>query len=166
MDTIAPSALSTLAAMPDAFAALAAGARYRGFDGDWTPFECLAHVVDISEHAFRQRIGRVLEHDRPRIMPVDPPALLRAGGYQRYSIDELLARFRDERTQDLAWLRSLSAADLGRFGVHDEAGEVRAAEFVNYWPCHEIAHLRQAAAAVRTELLTAIGPMGMFLDDV
>lgn len=166
MENVHATVYDLLARMPDAFAALATDSAYHGFDGVWGPFECLAHVVDVSEAAFRQRIRRILELDQPLIASIDPPALLRAGGYERLSAAELIARYREERRRDNAWLRSLPPAALTRTGLHDEAGLIRAAEIVNYWPVHELSHLRQAAGALRAGLLEGAGPMAIFAEEI
>ena len=166
MQNVHTTVYDLLAGMPDAFAALATGSAHQGFDGVWGPFECLAHVVDVSEAAFRQRVRRILELDQPPIPSVDPPALLRAGGYERLSAAELIARYREERARDLVWLRSLTPEALARTGRHDEVGLIRAAEIVNYWPVHELSHLRQAAGALRAGLLEGAGPMAIFAEEI
>jgi hypothetical protein len=80
--------------------------------------------------------------------------------------ESLVDQFRTERAADIARFRALAPAQLARTGQHDEVGSISVANLLNYWPNHELTHLRQAAAAIRARLLPAAGPIAVYAEEV
>src|SRR5687768_15983946 len=105
--------------------------------GIWGARQVLEHLIDAESIAFRDRIGRILEEDRPFIESIDPPSRLQEGGYADRSLGGLLAEFEALRGESTAWLRSIDAADFDREGEHDEAGTIRVGELIHYWAVHD-----------------------------
>jgi hypothetical protein len=131
----------------------------------WGARQVLEHLIDAETIAFRERIARILEEERPLIRSIDPPARLEQGGYATRSLEELLARFEALRAESTAWLRSIDEADFGREGEHDVAGTIRVGELIHYWAVHDLTHLSQMTTALRETLLPHIGNMHRFLEE-
>lgn len=133
---------------------------------DWGPKECLAHLLDTGDIAFATRIRRIVEEARPYIRSIDPPARLAASGYLDRTAADLLAEFEGQRTEHLAWLRTIPEAAFDRAGEHDEAGEITARNILYYWPRHDLAHLRQALTAAEVPLHAYVGNTKRFFENV
>lgn len=115
--------------------------------------------------AFRDRIGIIVREDNPFIRSIDPPARLQEGGYAAEPLEGLLDRFDALRSESVAWLRSMSEADLDRTGTHDTAGTIGAGELVHYWASHDLLHLKQLFQALQDRMLPHIGNMHVFLEE-
>ena len=133
--------------------------------GVWGARQVLEHLIDVEGIAFMERIGRIVSEDDPFIRSIEPGARLEEGNYAAKSLSDLLERFALQRAESVAWLKSLSSAELERTGTHDEAGTIRAGELVHYWACHDLLHLRQLLQALQDRLLPHIGSMHLFLED-
>jgi hypothetical protein len=133
--------------------------------GIWGARQVLEHLIDAESIAFRDRIGRILDEDRPFIKSIDPPSRLQEGGYAERGLGDLLAEFEALREQSTLWLRTIDAADYGRAGEHDEAGTIRVGELIHYWAVHDLTHLSQVTAALRATLLPHVGNMYRFLEE-
>lgn len=131
----------------------------------WGARQVLEHLIDTESIAFRDRIGRILDEDRPFISSIDPPARLEEGGYALKTLGELLDRFESARRQSTAWLRSIDEGSFGREGEHEAAGTIRVGELIHYWAVHDLTHLSQMMIALRGTLLPQVGNMQMFLEE-
>ena len=132
----------------------------------WGARQVLEHLIDAETIAFRERIGRILEEDRPLIRSIDPPARLEQGGYAARSLEELLAQFEALRAESTTWLRSIDEGDFGREGEHEDAGTIRVGELIHYWAAHDLTHLSQMTTALRETLLPYVGNMHRFLEEL
>lgn len=138
----------------------------RGGEPDvWGARQVLEHLIDVETIAFRERIGRILDEERPLIRSIDPPARLEQGGYAAKSLEELLAEFEKLRAESTGWLRSIDEGDFGREGEHDVAGTIRVGELIHYWAVHDLTHLSQMTTALRGTLLPHVGNMHRFLEE-
>lgn len=133
--------------------------------GEWGARQVLEHLIDVEGIAFRERIGRILNEDRPLIRSIDPPARLQEGGYAGRSVEDLLAELERLRAEDLRWLGAMDPADFEREGEHDAAGTIKAGQLIHYWAVHDLVHLRQLMASLQARLQPHIGNMHLFLED-
>jgi hypothetical protein len=133
--------------------------------GEWGARQVLEHLIDVEGIAFRGRIGRILNEDRPFIRSIDPPARLQEGGYDERTLDELLTELETLRAESTAWLRGIDPADFDREGEHDEAGIITAGQLIHYWAVHDLVHLRQMLTALQGKLVPLAGNMHLFLED-
>ena len=165
-----PTALAVIAGTPrllrDLLSSVPERAREQAIDEGWSPKHVVAHLLDVEGIAFRQRISRILNEDRPFIRSIDPPARLKESGYLERPLEALLDELDVQRAEDIGWLRSLDAAALARTGEHDEAGEISAANIANYWACHDLLHLRQMAGMLQIGLIDKLGNASRFLEEV
>jgi len=130
-------------------------------DDGWSPRHALAHVLD-TEEVIAGRIRRIVEQERPFIRSIDPPARLRDGGYLERGVESLLSELERRRAEDVAWLKTLTASQLGRVGEHDEAGEVSAADHAHQWAYHDLMHLKQITAMLQDALWRRMGNTRLF----
>ena len=134
-----------------AYDAIAEPARTRRLDGAWTPLDVLAHagsveayyaaearrLLDVPGHTWRLFNTGQWEDDHRSREP-EPESAVRA------RLERLRARTR-------AWLETLSADDLERYGNHPERGVVTVGERVDQIAWHDREHasqLRAMAASV------------------
>jgi len=131
----------------------------------WSLKDIVAHLHDAESIAFVERITRIaLDEERPFIESIDPPARLIAGGYANRSLRDLLEDLRRLRTEHVAWLGSLSSAQLERAGEHDTVGEIRAIDIAHQWAAHDMAHLRQIGRMLQEYFAPLMGNTRGFYD--
>lgn len=131
----------------------------------WGARQVLEHLIDVEGIAFRERIGRILNEDRPFIRSIDPPARLQEGGYAGRSLQDLLAELESLRAESTAWLRGIDPDDFEREGEHDAAGTIKAGQLIHYWAVHDLVHLRQMLTALQGKMVPHVGNMHRFLED-
>lgn len=69
----------------------------------------------------------------------------------------MLAAWRAAREANLAFLRTLTPAQLARGGEHPRYGHITAREHITEWAYHDLEHLRQLQATLEARLYPAIG---------
>ena len=136
--------------------------RRRPAPGKWAVVEILAHLEDIEEIGFRERIRVILEQDRPALAAIDQEGRARALRYDRKDPQRLLDSWARQRRANLKWLKTLRPAQLKRQGVHEKVGEVSAEEFICEWAFHDLGHLKQILEVKRYALFPRIGNMRGF----
>jgi hypothetical protein len=112
-------------------------------DREWSPRDVLAHFVDVEQIAFRTRIQRMIDEDRPFIQSIDPVARLLDPKWESRTVASLLGELSSQRADTISWIRTLTAGQLARIGNHDAVGEITASNLLHYWPTHDSAHIRQ-----------------------
>ena len=90
----------------------------RPAEGKWCVREVAGHLVSEEVEDFRARLDVVLHRPADPWPPLDPDARVREGGFRERTLASLLAEFRAERAQSLAWLRSLPAPDWAKSKHH------------------------------------------------
>ncbi len=162
-------ALAIIAQTPAVIRGLLSGLSEQTLQGSstdqWGARQVLEHLIDVEGIAFRQRIGRIVQEDRPFIRSIDPPARLHEGGYARRTTEDLLAELAAMRTEGIFWLRSLGPADFQREGEHDTAGSISAGQLIHYWAVHDLVHLRQMLKVLQDGLVPHVGNMTVFLEE-
>ena len=136
--------------------------RTRPAPDKWAVVEILAHLEDIEEIGFRERIRSIVEQDRPALPAIDQEGRARALRYDRKDPKRLLDSWARQRRANLQWLRTLRPAQLKRQGVHEKVGEISAEEFIYEWAFHDLGHLKQILEVKRYALFQRIGNMREF----
>jgi len=166
--SIDPAALAVIGRTPRVLAALLDGVPDHVLlapnEEGWSLKDIVAHLHDAESIAFTERITRLLEEDRPFIRSIDPPARLVAGGYGSRALSELLEDLRRLRAEYVAWLGSLSSAQLERAGDHDTVGEIRVVDIAHQWAAHDLAHLRQIGRMLQEYFAPLMGNTRGFYD--
>jgi hypothetical protein len=164
MDTVLETMRPLLAATPERWLGLARAlpaellARPPA-EGEWSPVECLQHLVD-TEVTYQFRVQAFLagrdfpnfDPDTEGSTPAQPPLVLA----------EEFARLRGE---SLRMLEKLSPADLQRTARHGELGLVTLNEMVHNWAAHDLNHTVQAERALMQPFIQGCGPWMKFYGD-
>jgi hypothetical protein len=166
--TVAPAALEVIGRTPRVLAALLDGLPDEvvlapNAEG-WSLKDIVAHLHDAESIAFVERITRLLDEDRPFIQSIDPPARLVVGGYFSRALSDLLGDLQRLRAEHVAWLGSLSSAQLERAGEHDTVGEIRVIDIAHQWAAHDMAHLRQMGRMLQEYFAPLMGNTRGFYD--
>ncbi len=111
--------------------------------------EVMAHLCDAETQAFRARLQRMIDEDRPALAYYDQEAIAAAGDYAAVNAREGLQRFHERRTDNLVYLRGLPADAETRIGEHPELGPITVGELLNEWAFHDLGHIRQIAELLR-----------------
>lgn len=111
-------------------------------DRGWSPKRILAHMVDVEEAGFADRMRMIVAEHNPAIAAIDPMATLEAGGLMAEPVGELLERLETSRRETCAWLRGLAPEQFGRKASHRDANEFTLDNLLHYWPVHDMAHVR------------------------
>ena len=137
---------------PAALAALVAGLsdadwRWRPAVGAWSILEVVNHLADEETLDFRPRVASLLEDPARAWPPIDPAGDVVRKRFQDRDPAESLGRFRDERTQSLAWLRTLTptAAAWKNARPHRLGDDLHAGDLFASWAAHDARHLAQVA---------------------
>jgi hypothetical protein len=138
---------------------------HEDLDDGWSPLHVLAHLLD-TEDVIVGRMRRIVEEQRPFIRSIDATGRLEASGYLQRDVETLLRDFEVRRAAGVAWLRSMSPAQLARLGDHDEAGEISAADHAHQWAFHDLMHLKQAMTMLQSRLERGMGNTRRFYFDV
>ena len=135
-------------------------------DGDWSAKHVAAHLVDV-EAIFglpSGRIWRIVHEERPFIHSIDPSARIEEAKLLDWPIANLINQFEARRTRGIAYLRSLSVEQMARTGDHDEAGEISAANLAWQWAYHDLMHIEQLCAILKSPLVHGMGNTRKFYD--
>ncbi len=110
--------------------------------GKWSVRHVLAHLVD-SELVGAWRYRMIMAHDRPPIQGYDQDAWANNLWYGDADPGLSLESFSALRRWNLRILRSASAEQLTRVGVHAERGEESIEHLVKLYAGHDLLHRKQ-----------------------
>jgi hypothetical protein len=130
--------------------------------GEWSAFECLAHVVDTELAVFEARVRAIL--DGQDFAGFDPDTQGMAGSAGE-TAPELAARLAAMRATSLETLGGLVPSDLPRTARHADLGVVTMAELLNEWAAHDTMHIVQAERALMQAFIPGSGPWRPFFTD-
>jgi hypothetical protein len=117
-------------------------------DGGWTPKDVVGHLVTAELDNYLARAQHILDHGPSTpFEPFDRFVMLERD--RDRTLDELLDRFAELRTENLARLAGLVGdADLDRRGLHPALGEVTLRELLATWSVHDLDHTSQIFAGM------------------
>ena len=129
----------------------------------WRPRDVVGHLITGEETDWMVRTRRILEEGTS--VPFDRfgrfAMLERDAGVP---LDDLVKRFAELRTANLALLTSLVAdADLDRRGLHPSLGEVTLRELLATWAVHDLDHIGQIYAGLAGSHDADVGPWKTYL---
>ena len=128
--------------------------------GEWSPLECLQHLVD-SEKVFQFRVQAFLAgRDFPNFDQNTDGT--KQSDRTPLALAEELALL---RRQSLLMLEKLSPADLQRKARHGELGLVMLDEMMHNWAAHDLNHTVQAERALMQPFIHGCGPWKVFFAD-
>ena len=110
--------------------------------GKWSLVQIVQHLAD-SEVVWGWRLRLVLAHDRPPLTGYDQDAWAQRLRYAEAPIGDALDQLRVLRRVHLRILRSLSAEERARVGVHAERGDESVDHMIRLYAGHDLVHRRQ-----------------------
>ena len=131
--------------------------------GGWTPKDVVGHLVTAELDNYLARAEHILEHGPSMpFEPFDRFAMLERDA--NATLDELVDRFAELRTENLAKLAELVGdADLDRRGLHPALGEVTLRELLATWSVHDLDHISQIFAGMAGARDEDVGPWKVYL---
>ena len=130
----------------------------------WSPGDVLAHLISVLQPDV-ERIRLIVEGDEPHVPNIDEDKALRSSGLRGKAISELLDRFEVERRDAMRWVKGLSPESFARGGRHEAAGRITAADQLNHFAYHDLAHIRQIVSLLIPRLERSRGAMGESFPD-
>jgi hypothetical protein len=152
----------------------AASAGWRPAPAEWSANECVGHLIEAERRGFAGRIRRIVDAahgDRPHLPPDleswDPPAVAEARRDHLRDARELADEFASLRADGVALVRTLTADDLARSGIHPDVGPLRVDELLGEWVHHDRNHVRQLLAVTQARVWGQMGNARRFsLDEI
>ncbi len=123
--------------------------------GTWSIQEIAVHVLD-SDLASTHRMRRIVAEHNPLLVAYDENLFIAQLPSDRCDIEEVLALFEANRRFTARWLRTLSADDLARAGIHTQRGRVTVLQLIEIYAHHVDHHMvfvdgkRKGLAAAQT----------------
>lgn len=116
---------------------------------NWAAKEIVCHVRDIEE-LFMGRFQLIMAADDPKLSfdPATPDRWADERQYLRNDAADALAAFRRRREESLALLRTLTAEQWARGGIHAVRGRMTIDDFVTLIAWHDENHLDQLKRAL------------------
>ena len=161
-DEIAPLLAASVATLRAEVRALGSEARWQPAEGEWSVNECIGHLIEADRRGYAGRIREILAGDQVVLAIWDPPVVAAARRDNDADPIELVEMFATQRSEGIALVRSLSALDLARVGIHPAIGPLRVDEILAGWPHHDRNHVRQALAVSQFRLWPQMGASRRF----
>jgi len=121
--------------------------RERPAPDNWSVAEILAHLSE-TEIVTGWRLRTILSSPGGAIQPYDQDVWAAEGRYAKRDPRKSLERFRVLREANLELLKSLTAEQRKRFGIHAERGEESIERLALLIAGHDINHIEQIEAIV------------------
>lgn len=110
--------------------------------GKWSIAQVIKHLAD-SELVWAYRLRLVVAQDRPELTGYDQDLWATRLHYQETDVRDAIEQLRVLRKVNLTLLRSLSASELRKAGVHKERGEETVSHMIRLYAGHDLVHLNQ-----------------------
>ncbi len=131
--------------------------------GEWSPLECLVHILDTERYVFPVRVKAFLTE---QAMPAyDPDTQGSQISDDLPSAIDLVSEFARLRTESLALVELLTPDDLKRKSVHAELGPVTLNEMMHEWAAHDLNHTVQAERGMMQPFIRGCGPWQRYCTD-
>ncbi len=108
----------------------------------WSVAQIVAHLCD-GEIVLAYRYRKILSESGCKIQAYDQDRWAKYLRYDRVNVRERLQLFTTLRKSNVALLKSLSAAEWKRFGIHSERGRESVAAIAASYAAHDLTHLGQ-----------------------
>jgi uncharacterized damage-inducible protein DinB len=117
-------------------------------EGKWSALENLAHLARYQE-IFLERVEKILSQSAPAFPIYRAEQDPEWEAWRELAYKEVLAKMTSSRERMMARLKSLSAEDYERTGIHPRFGEMTLALWVEFFLAHEGHHLYAVLQQVR-----------------
>ncbi len=116
--------------------------------GKWSIMQVIQHLAD-TELVSGYRIRMILAHDQPPIQAYDQDFWANELKYNDVNLGEALEQLRTLRKANLRLLRSLTPAQMQRFGMHAERGPESIERILKMIAGHDLVHLNQIERTIK-----------------
>jgi len=123
-------------------------ARWKPAPEHWSILEISCHLLDEEREDFRSRLRSTLAAPSAAWPPLILDGIAEKRRYNERDLTKTLDEFAQERSESVAWLRSLTNIDWRQAYVHPKAGPVTAGDLLSSWTAHDALHLRQIAKRI------------------
>jgi len=114
----------------------------------WSISMVLAHLAEVELNGFVSRFRAIAEQDNPYLPVYDQLALFVSG--RKFDGRAELDTFERERTDTLAWLKTLPNSVGTRTGRHEELGVISFDVLLHEFAFHDLGHIRQIIELYRS----------------
>jgi hypothetical protein len=139
------------------------GAQWHPAPAQWCVNECVGHLIEAERRGFAGRIRDMIA-GKP-LASWDQEAVARARKDCARMSQSLWMEFMGLRHDSIALVRSLTAADLERSGVHPKVGTLRVKDLLQEWVHHDRNHTRQLLAVVQARVYPDMGNAQKFVGE-
>jgi uncharacterized damage-inducible protein DinB len=115
---------------------------------NWAVKEIICHLRD-TEEGFMTRFETILAMVDPKFLAINPDRWAEERQYLRNDAGEALAAFRKRRDETLVFLKTLTAEQWQRGGVHPVRGRMTFDDFLTLIAWHDDNHLDQLNRALQ-----------------
>src|SRR3954447_5529391 len=129
--------------------------------GEWSPLDCLCHLLDTEVDVFPVRVRAFLAGQD---IPAFDPAT-QGRDYAALPPNQLAADFARYRSQSLVLFEQLTSTDLARTARHSELGPVTLGQLLHEWAAHDLMHTVQAERALMQPFVAGCGPWRPYFAD-
>jgi uncharacterized damage-inducible protein DinB len=116
---------------------------------EWSATQILGHLLD-AEVALAFRMRKLAAEPGAAIVAWDQEKWTDGLGHHRADARTLLVAYGALRAANLEQVRRLSPAQRAAAGRHPEYGRIRVREMLEHWAEHDLNHLAQIRAALRS----------------
>ena len=109
----------------------------------WCLLEIVCHLYDEEREDFRTRVRTTLDHPGTLPPSIDPVGWVTERNYMDKHYDLMVSKFLEERTNSVAWLKSLDNPNWDNYYEHASLGKLTARHFLINWVAHDYLHFRQ-----------------------
>lgn len=110
--------------------------------GKWSILGVIQHLAD-SDLVYGYRIRMILSQPAPDIQGYDQDLWAKELKYGERRVADALLDFRTLRAANVRILKSLTPAQLDRYGVHSERGKESIGQMLKLYAAHDLVHLKQ-----------------------
>jgi hypothetical protein len=130
-------------------------------EGEWSPLECLTHILDTEKNIFPVRVRAFLAGVN---FPSFNPDKEGTASVSQTPAD-MAAEFSALRVESLELLKTLKESDLARTAIHPELGQVTLEQLLQEWAAHDLNHTIQAEQALMQPYISGCGPWRKYFSD-
>lgn len=120
--------------------------------GKWSIAEIVSHLAD-GEVVLGYRIRKVIAEPGSKIERYDQNKWAKNLHYEKADCKAKLALFTAIRKENVRLLKSLSAKEWKRYGIHSERGKENVEKMLLLYAGHDMNHLKQIENIVRSKLV-------------
>lgn len=137
--------------------ALGDEASFHPAPGEWCALECAGHIIEAERRGFAGRIRSFLDADGPETQAWDQEAVQRERRDCEKRPQDLARELRAVRKESVALVRSLTGAQLLRWGTHPKVGRLTVRDLLHEWVHHDRNHARQLMAVTQASVYPQMG---------